>query len=255
MTRRNKPPTSLRLKKAAPALLLLGLLGYLGAANLFTGNSDSGAIVQQAEALVVEAEQLTADDILESGNTFSSLQHWDPIPNPISVEPENIAFSFDQDDDPTTPLTVGKAVAGSISVITEPPPETDEIGSAAPDSEPLTLIPTYGWVNAFSAESVLSGVPVPVGSIVTAYDPDGVLIGRTAVKIAGEYGAMPLYMDDPSTQIDEGAVPGDLITFKINGLTTVVLGPNEPVWTENGGVLVLNLASGELPESESYPRN
>ena len=90
-------------------------------------------------------------------------------------------------------------------------------------------------------------MPIQSGSIVTAYDPDGVLIGRATVTTPGEYGAMPLYMDDPSSQVDEGATPGDLLTFKINGLLTVVLGPNEPVWTENGGILVLNLASGEAP--------
>ena len=248
--RRKKPPTSLRLKKAAPALLLLGLLGYLGVTNFLIGGGDSGAIVQEADALIVGTAQHAANPTREPGNAFSSAQHWDPIPNPASVNLESISSSSGLDGNPITPFTGSESVAGSISVITEPPPDRGKTGSAAPESEPRTLNPTYGWVNAFSEASVLNGVPVPVGSIVTAYDPDGVLIGRAAVISPGEYGAMPLYMDDPSTMVDEGATSGDLITFKINGLTIVVLGPSEPVWTKNGGILVLNLASGEAPISE-----
>ena len=110
----------------------------------------------------------------------------------------------------------------------------------------MILIPTYSWVNAFSTETEFNGEPIVVGSIITAYDPTGVLIGRTTVTSVGEYGAMAIYMDDPSTLIDEGAVEGDVLTFKINGLTAVVLGPNNPVWTENGGILVLNLAGGNM---------
>ena len=246
-TRRIKPSRLLRFKKAAPALLLTGLLAYLGVANFLIGGGDSSAIVEQAEALVVEDAQVALDATLEPDSAFSSLQQWDPIPNPSSIEPESVSSSSGQDSNPATPSVVDETVAGSISVITEPPPTPGGTGSAAPESEPKTMIPTYGWVNAFSGDTVLNGVPVPVGSIVTAYDPDGVLIGRAAVTTPGEYGAMPLYMDDPSTQIDEGATPGDLITFEINGLATVVLGPNEPVWTQNGGILVLNLASGDLP--------
>ena len=246
-TRRNKRPTSYRLKKTVPALLLLGLLGYLGVTNVLISDSGRGAIVQQAEAYVIEDGLLATGNALESNNAFSSVQKWVPIPNPDSVELENIISSSDQAGNPKTPLISEGSGVGAISVMTEPPPEPGATGRAAPESEPQTLIPTYGWVNAFSTDSVLNGVPIPAGSIVAAYDPDGVLIGRTTVTVPGEYGAMPLYMDDPSTRVDEGAAPGDLITFKINGLTTVVLGPNEPVWTENGGVLVLNLASGEAP--------
>ena len=243
-TFRNKRPTPFSLKAVAPVLLLLGLLGYLGVTNFIVDNGD--AIVQKAEALVVEAAQLGSTEGTEADNPFSALQQSDPIPIPASVEPEIISSSTDQAGGPDT-LPVDGPVAGSISVITEPPSELKETGRAAPVSEPLTLIPTYAWVNVFGTDSVLNGVPVPVGSIVTAYDPDGVLIGRATVTTPGEYGAMPLYMDDPTTQVDEGATPGDLLTFKINGLLTVVLGPNEPVWTENGGILVLNLASGEAP--------
>ena len=73
-TRRNKRPTSYRLKKAVPALLLLGLLGYLGVTNVIISDSARGAIVQQAEAYVIEDGLLATGNALESNNAFSSVQ-------------------------------------------------------------------------------------------------------------------------------------------------------------------------------------
>jgi hypothetical protein len=107
------------------------------------------------------------------------------------------------------------------------------------------LRPTFAWINAFGLSSIFNGRPLAAGDIVTAYDPEGNLIGRATVTTAGSYGLMALYMDDPSTAVDEGAEPGDLVNFKINGVTAAVIGPQAPVWTDNGAVLQLNLtASG-----------
>lgn len=59
---------------------------------------------------------------------------------------------------------------------------------------------------------------LPVGSIVTAYDPHGVLVGRAVVATAGCYGFLSAYADNPATAADEGAVDGDIITFYVNGV-------------------------------------
>lgn len=59
---------------------------------------------------------------------------------------------------------------------------------------------------------------LPVGSIVTVYDPQGVLIGRAVVATAGCYGLLSAYADNPATTADEGAVNGDIITFYVNGV-------------------------------------
>ena len=119
--------------------------------------------------------------------------------------------------------------------------------SGAPGSVAATefLRPTFAWINAFGLSSIFNGRPLAAGDIVTAYDPEGNLIGRATVTTEGSYGLMALYMDDPSTAVDEGAEPGDLVNFKINGVTAAVIGPQAPVWTDNGAVLQLNLtASG-----------
>lgn len=133
----------------------------------------------------------------------------------------------------------------------------DEVDTAAitveiaPNSEsesgvviPLgALHPTPWWVNVFSPESTLDGRPLAVGDIVTAFDERGVLIGRAEVEVEGKYGLMAMYMDDPSTSIDEGADPGVVVSFRVNGIVARVLGPHEPIWSSNGDVVMLNLAA------------
>jgi hypothetical protein len=85
----------------------------------------------------------------------------------------------------------------------------------------------------YDSASTFNGQLVPVGSIVKAYDPNGVLIGVDTfgfgpTAAAGYYGFMPCYGDDPNTAgFDEGANSGDSVHFTINGRpATVVLGDN-----------------------------
>jgi hypothetical protein len=137
----------------------------------------------------------------------------------------------------------------------EPPGEVEdavaEIAVSVPSDtgdgtgavEELVLRPTSAWINVFSESSTLNGEPVQPGDIITAFDPDGALVGRTVVAVEGRYGLMALYMDDPLTQADEGAEHGDLISFEINGSTAVAFGPHPPVWTDNGAVLNINLVA------------
>ncbi|RKX24199.1 MAG: hypothetical protein DRP45_08745 [Candidatus Zixiibacteriota bacterium] len=83
--------------------------------------------------------------------------------------------------------------------------------------------------------STLNGALMPAGTIIEAFDPDGILCGRKAVITAGGFGFMPVYGDDGETPgVDEGAVANDTITFKINGrLATVVTG--DPIWNDLSG--------------------
>ena len=79
------------------------------------------------------------------------------------------------------------------------------------------IIPTNRWADVYSLNVEFNGQPAPVGSVIEAFDPDGVKIGRFVVQQAGRFGLMPLYGDDPATDVDEGARPGDRLTFTING--------------------------------------
>lgn len=117
----------------------------------------------------------------------------------------------------------------------------------------LFLALTRGWiqaqvgrefVNFFSSNSTLFGAPVPPGAVVRAFDPDGVQCGEFTVIEAGKYGLMPCYRDDPTTTEDDGADPGDVISFTINGIPatpiprtlngTPVPAGTPATWTSNG---------------------
>jgi hypothetical protein len=114
-------------------------------------------------------------------------------------------------------------------------------GSDPDSGEATVLHHTYSWVNAYSMNSSLDGIPLPVGSVVEAFDPEGTLVGRIEVNQEGCYGVMALYQDDPETPLDEGVSPGDRLAFSVNGFSADVLGPDEPVWTVTGDLLQLDL--------------
>ncbi len=114
------------------------------------------------------------------------------------------------------------------------------------------VIPTTEWINIWGDSVTFNAQHVPVGSVVKAYDPFGVLCGEFVVALAGGYGLMPVYRDDPLTLlIDEGAEPGDTLFFTIDDIPAVILGPDLPVWTFNGDVQKVNLSyEMMIPTSE-----
>lgn len=111
------------------------------------------------------------------------------------------------------------------------------------------ILPTNEWVNFFSQNTSVKGMPASVGTIIDAYDPDSVHCGSFTVRTLGEYGFLFVYRDDELTPgIDEGAVPGDTITFKINGIPAHSLGPDANVWTQKGDIIEVDLADNLPPE-------
>ena len=102
--------------------------------------------------------------------------------------------------------------------------------------------PTNEWVNFYSSNTTFDGSPIPVGAVVNAYDPDGVWCGSFTVTTQGQYGFLMVYRDDATTSnIDEGAEPGDTITFYINDHLALKLGPTDPLWTTNGDIVEVDL--------------
>ena len=116
-------------------------------------------------------------------------------------------------------------------------------GVSLPDSDVNILLggyiaevtPTYEWVDLYCQGGALQNdQPIPVGSVVEAFDPDGVLCGRWVVTTPGTFGFMPVYVDDPySPGVDEGCVLGDAITLKLDGGDVDLTG-DPLVWTGNG---------------------
>ncbi len=91
------------------------------------------------------------------------------------------------------------------------------------------------WVQFFSGETCVSffqNVPLPAGTVVDAFTPEGLHVGTIYVTIPGEF-SMEVYGDDPRTpEVKDGAEPGDMISFFINGYPANVVGNN--FWTEAG---------------------
>lgn len=83
--------------------------------------------------------------------------------------------------------------------------------------------------------STFNGQPLVVGSIIQAYDQSGVYCGIDTVRLSGDdaiFGYFSVYGDDPDTSpLDEGAVAGEHIVFKINGRTATVT-DGDDTWTD-----------------------
>ena len=103
------------------------------------------------------------------------------------------------------------------------------------------------WVDFFSANTTFLGQPVQPGDVIAAFDPQGVQCGVFTVTTEGKYGLMPCYRDDDTTLEDDGADPGDVISFTINGRPAVALGPDDPIWTSNGDWQEVDLG---VPDSD-----
>jgi hypothetical protein len=109
------------------------------------------------------------------------------------------------------------------------------------------VVPTNEWVSFWSDGSIVDLGFVQPGAVVRAYDPDGVQCGEFAVTTAGSYGLMAVYRDDFTTPgVDEGAEPGDEISFTINDVPAMPIGPEAPIWSSNGDVKKVNLIVGEM---------
>lgn len=106
------------------------------------------------------------------------------------------------------------------------------------------ITPTLEWVNFYCDNNTYFDQPLPVGSIVDAYDPDGIHCGSYYVTEAGSYGFMPVYRDDEFSPEDEGADPGDNIRFFVNGMEAQAHG--ETIWTEMFDSWQVCLEAGEI---------
>jgi hypothetical protein len=107
-------------------------------------------------------------------------------------------------------------------------------------SQPLALTPSASWINVYRPPSqiFMKAIEGRAG-IIEAFDPGGTKCGEAAVRSDGSLGLMPIYQDDPSTPlIDEGANPGDVIHFKING-APVCLTP-QVIWSTFGELVALD---------------
>ncbi len=87
------------------------------------------------------------------------------------------------------------------------------------------------WVTFYCDNNTYYNVPLPVGAVVDAYDPDGVHCGTVYVTEPGKF-TLAVFGDLIYTIEDEGAEAGETIDLFINGLPAKSMGNN--VWTAHG---------------------
>lgn len=102
---------------------------------------------------------------------------------------------------------------------------------------PTNVVAQMAW-HDFYGVVTFNGQPAPIGSVIDAYDPDGVCCGNWIVGVtdttdpAGIYGFMPVNGDDQYEPGDQGAEVGDAISFKVNGRDAVAIG--NVIWQGQG---------------------
>ena len=97
---------------------------------------------------------------------------------------------------------------------------------------PLAVVPQSDcWTDYYCGENTLYGAPLPIGSVVEAFDQQGTLCGQRVVTELGLYRFMPVYADSAGSPEDEGATAGEVIRFFVNGEPAIAHGnviyPNE----------------------------
>ncbi|KPA19456.1 hypothetical protein MHK_000324 [Candidatus Magnetomorum sp. HK-1] len=79
------------------------------------------------------------------------------------------------------------------------------------------------------------------GDIISVYDSDNILCGKSQVQVNGQYGLMSVYRDDPLTKnIDEGAEPGDILSVYLNDKLISPVNIDTIVWTQNGDLIQID---------------
>jgi hypothetical protein len=107
--------------------------------------------------------------------------------------------------------------------------------------------PTWEWISVY-----YQGALRP-GTVIQAKDPDGIICGENSIGENGFLSMMPVYRDDPRTEIDEGAEPGDIIDIYVNDVKS----KDHIAWGEFGEVhqLLLNVNVENVPETFHLSRN
>ena len=103
----------------------------------------------------------------------------------------------------------------------------------------------------YGAATIQTANNVSIGDVVAAFDPDGVCCGGWVVDLAGDYGALAVYGDDPLTpkaEKDEGAVANDDITFKIWDASTDTVWTCDETYTWTDGTQQFLSLNGVTPQ-------
>jgi hypothetical protein len=164
-------------------------------------------------------------------------------------------------DDPNTPGDEGLQDGDEVRFTIDgrlATPSKSTVWNSGVDAKEVNLEVTMPFVatdewSDFWGTLTIDGDPAPVGTILAAYDPDGVYIGDFILTEAGQYGFLHAYGDDATTPTtDEGAGMGDALSFRaFLPLSTVPLTvtptSGTSTWQGRGSRTEVNLSGGGIP--------
>jgi hypothetical protein len=140
--------------------------------------------------------------------------------------------------------------AGALGTAPIAKPASPEI-AYLPEGQPGQPIPTRAWMDLYGTLSI-EGRPVQPGTVVSIADQNGVICGTTVVRLEGKYGFLHAYADEPLTQVDEGASPGEGLTLLVNGQRAV--GAPGITWQDGQTVVRADLRLSLAPTSVGLAR-
>lgn len=148
-------------------------------------------------------------------------------------------FRMSAPDTLVTGMGASKVATPTPALTVEPPRSPDGRLHPVPD-----FMGIWGTL-------VLDGRPAPKGTVVDVLDTEGNLAGTVECDRVGFYGFLPIYRDDPDTDVDEGAETGEELSVWVNGH----MSGGRVQWTEFGDVVRLNLDVNAVPESSALLQN
>lgn len=127
--------------------------------------------------------------------------------------------------------------------------------SLAAKSSSSFSAPTNRWVNLYAYDLTLNGKSIEAGSEINAYSKDGLLVGSYTMKQNGQFGFMPVYGDDLSSDKVDGIKAGEEFYLTVNGVET----EERFTWTATGEKIQLNGLSAKgtdnLPSTYGLNQN
>ncbi len=97
----------------------------------------------------------------------------------------------------------------------------------------------------YNGSVVIDGQPAAIGTVVEAFNPQGVRAGCFVVNTSGFYGYMRVYGADANTGIP-GMSFNQAVTFKINGLVAVS-NPTPVIWSSDFAQHAVDLSAASIP--------
>lgn len=208
-----------------------------------------------ASSLITDAlSSLHGNYLAVRGYSGGAMSYWPQLPatmNTLQLLEPDLAYWILVTGTHTI-LDYPPYFAGLPATQLMPPPESGEGATAANRPQASAGVqPTEKWADFYSFEVMFGGHPAHPGTIVSVYDGDGRKIGESVVTTTGWMGVLSAYGDSAFTGGKDGASPGDLLTFRLNGMpaTATDMSGNPVRWARDASLLQIRISS---PDAYSY---